>query len=216
MSKCVIDLRPECKLVQQICESDEGFGISTRTADQFDELNDNYIKHNYKQLLDDAYQKGYTDGKSVSETQAQNNMFNEGVEYGKTQERDRIWEYIKKIVLNHEDGGISIPELSEIFGFYTIQSIFKNYTLQQIIEKLEAYEEEQKANAEIKVGDEVINNTTGTKGILLEPEIKDMLAIVIIPNQRWKTFNSRHSNLTKTGKHYDIEDLLKVMNGVTE
>ena len=126
------------------------------------------------------------------------------------------WEYAKKIVLNPDDGGLGLSELNEIFGFYTLQSIFKNYTVQQAIEKLKAYEKEQKANDEIKVGDEVINNTTGSKGILLEPETKDMLATVIIPSQRWRTFNSRHSNLKKTGKHYNIEGLLKVMNGMKE
>lgn len=96
-------------------------------------------KRNQK-VVDDAYQKGYTDGRNVSEIQAQNNMFNEGVEYGKTQEQDRIWEYVKKIVLNSNDGGISISELNKIFGCYTIQYVFKNYTLQQIIEKLDAYD----------------------------------------------------------------------------
>ena len=64
---------------------------------------------------------------------------------------------------------------------------------------------------DIKVGDEVINNTTGTKGILLEPETQHLLATVIDPNNRWNTFNIRHRNLTKTGKHFDIEKLLETI-----
>lgn len=186
---------------------------TTFKIDELEELTDNYIKEHYKHLLDDAYQKGYTDCRNVGEIQAQNNMFDEGVEYCKTQEQNRVWEYAKKIVLNHDDGGLSISELNEIFDCGSIQQVFRKYTISEIIEKLEAYENEHKVDVEIKVGDEVINNTTGTKGILLESETRDLLATVIIPSQRWKTFNSRHSNLTKTGKHYDIEDLLKVMNG---
>ena len=64
---------------------------------------------------------------------------------------------------------------------------------------------------DIKVGDEVINNTTGEKGILLEPETQHLLATVIYPNKRWNTFNIRHRNLTKTGRHFDIEKLLETM-----
>lgn len=216
MSKYVIDLRPDCRVVQQICESDGNVGVGTASVGLLDELNDNYINEHFGSLLQDRYDQGYKDGCNVTETQAHDDAYKQGLEQGKAQEQARIWECIKKIVLNHEDGGICISELNKIFGCYTIQYVFKNYTLQQIIEKLEAYEEEQKVNIEIKVGDEVINNSTGSKGILLEPETKDMLATVIIPSQRWRTYNSRYSNLTKTGKHYDIEDLLKVMNGVTE
>lgn len=153
MGKHVIDLRPECKLVQQICESDGAFGVSTVSAGLLDELNDNYVQEHFSTILRDEYDRGYKDGCDVTETQAHDDAFKQGVEYGKTQEQDRIWNCIKKIVLNHEDGGITISELNKIFGCYTIQYVFKNYTLQQIIEKLEAYKEKQKADDTIKVGD---------------------------------------------------------------
>lgn len=63
----------------------------------------------------------------------------------------------------------------------------------------------------IEVGDEVFDIPTKTKGILLEPETEHLLATVIIPSQRWRTFNASHVNLKKTGKHYDIEKLLEAM-----
>lgn len=208
MSKYVIDLRPDCKVVQQICESDGRVSIGSQSIVYLEELNDNYVQEHFSTILRDEYDRGYKDGGNVTEIQAHDDVNKQGLE--------DAWEYAKKIVLNPDDGGLGLSELNEIFGFYTLQSIFKNYTVHQAIEKLKAYEEEQKANAEIKVGDEVINNTTGSRGILLEPETQDMLATVIIPSQRWRTFNSRYSNLTKTGKHYNIEGLLKVMNGVKE
>ena len=63
----------------------------------------------------------------------------------------------------------------------------------------------------IKVGDEVFNIPTQTKGILIEPETEHLLATVIVPSSRWRTINIRHANLKKTGKHYDIEKLLEAM-----
>ena len=76
---------------------------------------------------------------------------------------------------------------------------------------LNKYEPLQKDDS-IKVGDEVINNTTGTKGILLEPETENLLATVIVPNQRCDTFHISHNNLTKTGRHFpQVVELLKAM-----
>lgn len=77
----------------------------------------------------------------------------EQVDNANKQGLEDAWEYAKKIVLNPDDGGLGLSELNEIFGFYTIQSIFKNYTVQQAIEKLKAYEKEQKADDTINVGD---------------------------------------------------------------
>ena len=140
----------------------------------------------------------------------------EQVDDANRQGLEDAWEYAKKIVLNPDDGGLGLSELNEIFGFYTLQSIFKNYTVQQAIEKLKAYEKEQKANDTIKVGDEVISSRSERKGILLEPEIGDTFATVIVPSERWRTYCIRHADLKKTGKHYNIEGLLKAMNGVKE
>lgn len=67
MSKYVIELRPDCKVVQQICESNGQVSIGARSIEYLEELNSDYINEHYGQLQDTAYQKGFEDGKWKSE-----------------------------------------------------------------------------------------------------------------------------------------------------
>ena len=91
----------------------------------------------------------------------------------------------------------------------TALQVFLKYEGSEVIEKLKAYEEKQ--DDKITAGDEVVSKHSGIKGILLEPEIGDTFATVIVPSERWRTHCIRHADLTKTGKHYDIEKLLEAM-----
>ena len=152
--------------------------------------------------VDEAYQKGYDAGIIASSfVDTSDEAYQRGLDYA--------WEAAKKIVLNPDEGGLSALELNEIFNCATIQQVFRKYTLSEVIAKLKACEEKQKADDEIKVGDEVFDIPTKTKGILLEPETEHLLATVIVPSLRWRTINIRHANLKKTGKHYDIEKILE-------
>ena len=67
MSKYIIDLRPDCKVVQQICVSDDNVGVGARSVELFDALTDDYVKENFKDLLEGEYQRGFEDGKWKSE-----------------------------------------------------------------------------------------------------------------------------------------------------
>lgn len=67
MNKYVIELRPDCKVVQQICESDGQISIGAKSIEYLEELNSDYINEHFGQLQDDAYQKGFEDGKWKSE-----------------------------------------------------------------------------------------------------------------------------------------------------
>ena len=63
------------------------------------------------------------------------------------------WECVKKLTVNdYLKDGYDSDELLKIFGTDNIFCILKNYTPQEALAKLEAYEKEQ---AEIKVGDVV-------------------------------------------------------------
>lgn len=119
------------------------------------------------------------------------------------------WEAAQKVVCETTAGGMSLDTLKEIFGVQSPVAIMQSNTAQQAIDKIKTYED--KRSDRIKVGDEVINNTTGAKGILLEPETEDLLATVVVPNNRWNTFNISHINLTKTGHHFDIQSILDAM-----
>lgn len=67
MSKYIIDLRPDCKVVQQICATDKGISMGSRSIGLLDELTDDYVKENFKDLLEGEYQRGLEDGKWKSE-----------------------------------------------------------------------------------------------------------------------------------------------------
>ena len=75
MSKYVIELRPDCKVVQQICESDGQVSIGAKSIEYLEELTADYINEHYGDLQDTAYKKGFEDGKAV------NNKGCEGCKY---------------------------------------------------------------------------------------------------------------------------------------
>lgn len=89
--------------------------------------------NNIQKQIEEAYQRGVEDG------------------------RNETWEAARNIALYHDEGGTSILDLTEIFDCFTIQQVFRRYTVSEVIEKLKAYEEKQKAKDEIKVSDEVID-----------------------------------------------------------
>ena len=117
------------------------------------------------------------------------------------------WELAKKIASNPSEGGFSIKELIKIFESSLIKDIFKKYSAQEALAKLEAYENEQ---ADIKVGDVVVH--LDTKGVVLDfIDSTDDEMVVLNENgcvEEWK-----HSQCKKTGKHIDIQSVLEQIGG---
>ena len=66
------------------------------------------------------------------------------------------WDVVKKIIEPAYDGGYSFDVLHKIFCESAIRSILKHNTAAEAIAKIKAYEDKQKQDAEIKVGDEII------------------------------------------------------------
>lgn len=64
MNKYVIELRPDCKVVQEICESDGKVSIGAKSVNYLEELNSDYINEHFGDLQDTAYKKGLHDGES--------------------------------------------------------------------------------------------------------------------------------------------------------
>ena len=121
-----------------------GGAIWTDTMDveNLEELNSDYINEHFGDLQDTIYKKGLHDGESKCRYC---NEYQRGL--------DDAWGAARKVTFNSDDGGLSIDELDEIFGCYSLQGVFRAYSAQQTIAKLKAYEE-KKADGEIKVGDE--------------------------------------------------------------
>jgi len=110
------------------------------------------------------------------------------------------WELAKKIVMGVEDGGFDSQEVIDVFGKNRYYS-FKDLTAEEALAKIEAYEKEK----EIKVGDVVIDND-GVKALVVEQTTTDHFFVL---TEMGSTEDWSKGNFKKTGKHIDIESLLK-------
>ena len=121
------------------------------------------------------------------------------------------WELAKKIASNPSEGGFSIKELIKIFESSLIKDIFKKYSAQEALVKLEAYENEQ---ADIKVGDVVY-----IPGIANEHGEDDVEAYGVVTsiyrNNHYEILMKNGDGITvtvnaieKIGKNIDIQSLL--------
>ena len=117
------------------------------------------------------------------------------------------WNVARKIAVETDDGGVSISALYEMFGTESMRMIMKNNTVYDAIAKLKAYEEKQKADDEIKVGDEVIY--IEHKFIVFATETEEHYASLFDVNGRHAS--ASQSECKKTGRHFDIDKILAEM-----
>lgn len=200
MSRYVIDLRPDCKVIQQICESDGKVSIGAKSINYLEELNSDYINEHFSDLQDTAYQKGLEDGKEYGLDESD---MREAVSYQRGLED--AWEAARKIVLSPDEGGTSLPILFAIFGSGSMQHVFRNFSASEVIEKLKAYEKKQ--DDKIEVGDEVADKdgdktiVTNIHGDLFDGLCSDgsTMTDLFLDDNR------------KTGRHFDIEKILEAM-----
>ena len=115
--------------------------------------------------------------------------------------RNEVWELVKKATLDYSEGGYKVSELKEVFQVSSLQGVFKRYTPQEALAKLEAYEKEQ---AEIKVGDVVKHN-----GILVFVVTRiDDTIMGYDKEGNTHSFCFPNQYIKKTGKHIDIQSVL--------
>ena len=192
MSKHIIELNEDCKIVQQMCVTEHGNAYTDGCYScDLEELNFDYINEHYGQLQDEAYNRGYEDGRKV------------GIKDGMCE----AWEAARKIVVDTDHGGIALGTLGEIFGTQGYSYIMRENTAQEAIDKIKAYEDKQKADDEIKVGDEVVTKTG--KKYTVVAFVDSGNACGFNANGMWTGWNPK--DVTKTGKHYDIASILEAM-----
>jgi len=80
MSKYVIDLCTDCKVVEQIRESDGNVFVTLTRVDNLEELNADYVNEHFGILQDDAYNAGLEKGKKEA--------YQKGLEDGKWKSGD--------------------------------------------------------------------------------------------------------------------------------
>ena len=99
-----------------------------------------------KAKLGEAYQNGYDKGYATGLEEAQDQNYQNGYDKGADDARYELWWTIKKLYLVPYDGGFSINDNWEIFGGYVnFSDILRNYTPEEVIEKVKSYEEPKKS-----------------------------------------------------------------------
>ena len=119
---------------------------------------------------------------------------------------EEAWEIARKIVLLEDEGGIPVKDMVHMFGVKFPRDIVREYSVHEVTAKIEAWEAEK----EIKVGDEV--DICGDKGIVTSfgtdgDRIHVLYLDGIVNSYR------KDKNIKKTGRHIDIDKLLKQIGG---
>lgn len=113
------------------------------------------------------------------------------------------WELAKQICLHPDKGGLTCKQLIEIFGGSNYHELFIDFTAEEALAKIEAYEKEK----EIKVGDEVVHTMGRNENKLFVTSISDGMVKGFEINEVSFTFPNQF--IQKTGNHIDIESLLR-------
>ena len=164
---------------------------------------DNYGEE-VKRSVDEAYQKGLNDGKEYGLDESD---MREAVSYHRG--LDDAWEAAKKIALMD-------TETSEnVTGYFGLFRIMENLTPMQAIEKLKAYKEKQKEEAEdeIKVGDEVaFHHDDGRPDTVVVVTYIGQDGFIDGMDGRGTQYAHKNpTKWTKTGRHFNIEKILEDM-----
>ena len=186
-----------------ICGIVDGkFAVDVIAREDLEELNSDYINEHFGDMQDTAYQRGLEEGKKATwelVADASNAEYQKGL--------NDAWECARKLFSSMADSDIEKAFSTEWNngGFHALI----NLQPQEAIAKLKAYEEKQKAEDKIKVGDEV--DWSGDKFIvtrIFQPY--DNAEECDGVDMDGCTYHDvLISGLTKTGRHVDITDMLK-------
>lgn len=121
------------------------------------------------------------------------------------------WECAKKICLTKRNGGIGVDSVKKIFKTADIGEIMKNFSPQEAIEKLKAREEKQ----EIQVGDVVsIDCKVGEHIVTWKNSETRTLHCMSLKTGGFSL--TTESKVKKTGKHIDLTEIFKGLEGEDE
>lgn len=99
---------------------------------------------NLSRIADNIYQQGYEAGKAATPftdtKEAEDKAYERGL--------NDAWELVKKIINDENNGGY-------VFGYRYLFEVVDNYTASEALTKIREYEDKQKQDTKIKVGDEI-------------------------------------------------------------
>ena len=169
--------------------------VDALAVEDLEILNSDYINEHFGELQDEAYQKGINDG-SLDVKQRVEGAYQRGL--------DDAWEAAKKISLMTSD------EIEKVFpGAAKYNRYNLGYSGVEAIEKLKAYEEKQKADDDIKVGDEVRDDDGDTYIITCIND--DGTFDALYPDGTAFSRADMSIIYELTGRHFDIDKILEAM-----
>ena len=202
--KYIIEIKPEYedsfKGLMILGAKDSNIFIDVSAVDDLKELTSDYINEHFGSLQQDAYDKGYKDGRNVTETQAHDDAYQRGL--------DDAWEAARKILKMPD------PPYWGVFEEYK-DDLFRKITAAEAIEKLKAYEEKQKTDNCIEIGDEV--NWDGDNYIVTYRNIDINTGVIqdydLLGYDGSVADHIKKCSFVKTGRHFDIQKILEEMKG---
>ena len=153
--------------------------------------------------------------KPFDEDLAENETYGKGFNEGFNKGLVAAWECAKYLFSEMSDTEINLvfPQEWNNGGFKALMALHP----QDAIDRIKTYEEQRKADAEIKVGDEVRSNNaiSDHKGVVLM--LSDNRNSAKVLESDGTTAWVASQVLEKTGRHFtQVEELLKAMKGGTE
>lgn len=148
-----------------------------------------------------TYCVGYSDYRELPETtcwvkddvlHTPDELYNKGL--------NDAWELAKKIVINSDDGGYTAKELGEMFRTILPSEVFADFTPQEALAKVKAYEDECN---KITVGDVV--KLKGTSYEAVVTRVSETILHCLYKDGRCAP-GCYKENYEKTGKHFDSID----------
>lgn len=128
---------------------------------------------------------------------------------------NEAWELVKRIESTPEDGGLMNEQIAEVFGqYWSSFELYNSFSAEEALDLYKRWEDKQKQDAEIKVGDEVYlsdeNHTRVVTNIFEDSE--GVMAVQLSENGRWVA--DPIEELHKTGRHFDaIAEVLAELRG---
>lgn len=170
------------------------------------------ISEPHGETIDEAYARGEEDGykKCLSENDFDtpctecNDGFNQGYDKGLKD----AWTAARKIACHPDNGGIPADMLKEVFASRYPVTIFAENTVQQAINKIKAWEENKN---EIGVGDEVVDNNGNRWVVIKIYSPQGYMATYSGIDCKADTHSAMVGSIKKTGRRFEIEELLKAM-----
>lgn len=125
------------------------------------------------------------------------------------------WELAKKIYAAPSDGGYTLEQLTQIFRESSMSAIARTYTASDAIAKIKAYEEKKKADAELRVGDEIeISGASADVPRMVVTQIDNQYVSTVDAKGDTRCICKNTNTFVKTGRHFpQVEEMLKQMKG---